>query len=144
MHDAGVAEAPEPEAEIERRSRHHDQVGVPERRGPRPRESELVVGGEQAAPESVGEDRQPGRLGEGTERVFTSRPEHVGADHEDRTLGFPDELRDLRQRVGVGSSAGQLVEPGRIRNLGGRDTPRVQRDVDERRTAVRSARGSEC
>ena len=100
-----------------------------------------MVGRQQPAAQAVGEDGQPGGLREGAQGVLSSRPEDVGADHEDGSVGFVDELGDRRDRVAVGRGAGQLVGPGRIGKRRRGSAPGVERDVDERGTSVGRARG---
>ncbi len=102
-----------------------------------------MVGRQQPASQAVGEDGQAGGLREGAQGVLSSRPEDVGPDHEDRSVGFVDELGDRRERIAVGRGAGQLIGPGRIGQRRRRSAPGVERNVDERRPTMGRARGAQ-
>ena len=64
VHDPGVTERAEPEAEVERRPRDDDEIGAPQRGAAGAREREPMVGREQPAPEPVGQHRHARSLGE--------------------------------------------------------------------------------
>ena len=67
--DPGVAEAPEPEAEVERRAEDHDEVGAGLQHAAGAQEGQLVVGGDRAATEAVEEARHAQLLDRGAQRL---------------------------------------------------------------------------
>ncbi len=143
MDDRGIAEAPEAEAEIERRARHHDQIRVRERRRARPCERELVIGREHPPAHVVHEHRDTRAFGERAQLGLRARPVDVAADHQDRMARVPDERGDARDRVRIGRRAGERRGIG-SRRRGRLDRgPTVERHVEEGRAAVRRARGAE-
>ena len=139
VHDLRVAEAAEPEPEVERRARDEHEIGLLQRDRPGPRERELVVGGQRAAAHAVHEHRDARRL----RRTRASRPSACAqytsppATSTGRCASR-DQLRDPRDRVGIGRRAAERVVADR-RELDDAGSERVERDVDERRAAVRRA-----
>ncbi len=99
--------------------------------------------GSSPRPRPLAKTGSAGGLREGAQGVLSSRPEDVGPDHQDGSVGLVDQLGDRRDRVAVGRGAGQLVGPGRIGQRRRGSAPGVERDVDERRTTMGRARGAQ-
>ena len=142
MHDERVTETAEAEPEVERRSRHEYEIGLPQRNRARPREREFVVGGQRAPSHSIHEHRHPRALGERAHRILRVGPVDVAARDENWPLRGADQRGHTRDGVGVGRGAAERLLVSDRRHFDRSRSKRVERDVDERRTAVGRACGS--
>ena len=140
------AERAVPEPEVQRRPGHDDQVGLAQGRRPGPGHQHLVTARQHATGLAVGDHRQPQFLRGLPGRVLGAAQPHVGAQHQHRPPGRPEQPGDPVHVPGV--------RPGRPRRsrrsrAGRRQVrlrlavDRLERDVQEHRPAVRAGRQPE-
>ena len=134
--DGGCSERAEPEAEVEWRAEHHHHVGALLEQAAGAQEREVVVGRQQAAAHPVEEARHTQMRRCRREFLPGAVPVDVGADQEGRTLRTGDERRERRHGVVVGSGTHPVARAD-VGDLTARRAEHVEREVEERRAAVR-------
>ena len=130
-----------PEPEVERRSGHDDQVGLPQRHRSGPGDQQFVAARQHPAGLPVGDHRQPQRLRRRPGVVLGATQPHVRSQHQDRPPGRPQQGGDLVEVRGVGRRGGR--RPGRLQGRLGLAVDRLEGDVEENRAAVRAHRQPE-
>ena len=135
------AERAVPEPEVQRRPGHDDQVGLAQRRRPGPGHQQLVTAGQHAAGLAVGDHRQAQLLRGLPRRVLGAAQPHVGAQHQHRPPGRPDQAGDPVHIPGGGPRCRRRHGRGQVRL--GLAVERLERDVQEHRPAVRARRQPE-
>ncbi len=135
-----------PEPEVERCPGHDDQVGLAQRHRPGPGHQQFVTAGQHAAGLPVGDHRQAQFLRRPPGRVLGAAQPHVRAQHQHRPPGRPqqrgDPVRRPRRRSGRRRRSTRL-RPGRGQVRLGLAVDRLERDVEEHRSAVRAHRQPE-
>ena len=129
----------EAEPEVHRDADHERDVGALQAGAARAREEERVVGRQAAAREPVEEDRYAERLGQRAQRRLAVAPVEVRAGHDHRPLGVAQQRRGAVEHAPVGRR-GRMRDVLRGLGLLGLHEDVVEREVDERRAAVRAQR----
>jgi hypothetical protein len=135
VHDAGrlgtllAAEDAVPQAEVEGRPDHDDEVGGVERLAAGLGDEERVAARDHAAAHAVGDRGEAGGLHQLERLALGPVGPDVGAEDQQRPLGVRDQPGDPVERVGVGVGAPR--RRGRGEGAGRGVEELVHRDVDE-------------
>ena len=143
MDDRGVPEPAETEAEVQRGTGDDHEVSAAESNRPRPCERELVVGRKHAPAHVVGE--RGIRADSTNARTSASAPAQYTSPPTMRTgLRAPaTSAATWATVVGIRLGPRERRRVGGCGYLGRGRAPAVERDVDERRAAVRSSSGAQ-
>ena len=135
------AERAVPEPEVQRRPGHDDQVGLAQRRRPGPGHQQLVTARQHPSGLAVGDHRQAQFLRGLPGRVLGAAQPHVGAQYQHRPPGRPEQAGDPVHVPRVRAADRRRTRVRQVRL--GLAVERLERDVEEHRTAVRARRQPE-
>uniref|UniRef100_A0A6J6A1Q1 Unannotated protein n=1 Tax=freshwater metagenome TaxID=449393 RepID=A0A6J6A1Q1_9ZZZZ len=132
--------AAETESEVHRDADDKCHVGALQRLSASPREEEVVVGRDAAARQAVEEDGNPALVNELKQSLLAMPPPKVGAGHDYRPFGLRQQchgLVDPARRSRLQGCVRELRGSADLFSFGKDD---VEREIDERRAAVRGQR----
>jgi hypothetical protein len=138
-----AAEDAEAEPEVERCAHDDREVALAEGVRTGLGDQLRMTTGHDAAPHAVGDDRDAGLLHELERDLLGAVGPHVSAQDEHRTLRRCEQLGDPSEVVGIGLDRRRRVAGRRGAELAAVEEL-VQRDVDERGSAMRRPGQREC